>query len=287
MSDRVVRAMTDDGAFRIIAARTTDTVGETTRRQQLRGKDAAQLSELVTASILYRETMAPTHRVQVILQSEESGARLIADSHPDGWARGMKQGSAADGIVKKGATLTLMRTMYDGSLHQGTVAVGDSLRISDAFTSYMDMSEQVHAVVGLSATVADVSHAAAVKAAGGFLVQVLPETPEKAGALAVLTQRLEDDFGDLEARLIKTDASPEHLVEEIFWGMPHTILDTSDVRFGCHCSLTRVLASLASLGRAEIQSLIDEGDALDMNCDYCGQPYRIPIEQLKGLLSAS
>ena len=67
-ADTVLRAMTDDGAFRVMVARTTDTVRAIVAAQQVDGFAANQLGDLVTAAVLVRETMSPPNRVQVLLR---------------------------------------------------------------------------------------------------------------------------------------------------------------------------------------------------------------------------
>src|ERR1700678_881457 len=87
-ADSVVRAITEDGAFRVIAARTTETVRGAVAAQGARGVTARHFGELLTGAVLLREAMAPRQRVQAILKGAAKGS-LIADSHPDGTSRGL------------------------------------------------------------------------------------------------------------------------------------------------------------------------------------------------------
>ena len=89
LRDSALRAVTDDGAFRVITVRTTDIVRRMLAIRSLWGADAVQLAELVTGTILVRETMAPTHRVQGLLRSADGASLFIGDSDPDGGARGL------------------------------------------------------------------------------------------------------------------------------------------------------------------------------------------------------
>lgn len=286
MTDRVLRAMTDDGAFRIITARTTDTVTRAIAAQEVDGAAARVLGEMVTAAVLFRETMAPTLRVQGVIKGLDQSGQVIADSHPDGWNRGLVQRSdeAPPFRLGEGALMQMMRSLPNGELHQGLVELPAGGTVSHGLMGYMQQSEQT---VTMARVAAVLGEGGAVKAAGGYLVQLLPEAPEAEGALAIMAQRLEDDFSDIEARLVDTDASPDHLVEEIFWGMKHTRLDDSAIRFGCDCSRVRVLTSLSTLTRDEIRELIDGGEALEMSCDWCGTRYRVELAELEGLAQPS
>ena len=281
--DHVVRSMTDDGAFRLIAARTTDTVRGVVAAQKLEGEDARALGRLVTAAILYRETMAPTLRVQLIAQGAKGSGQMAADSNPEGWARGLlrRGGDAPLALAGGGAMLQMMRNLPNGSLHRGIVEIPDDGDLSRAFQGYMLVSEQIATMTSVDVVLDDEG---AVSAAGGYLVQILPEAQEREASMAVMTLRIED-FVDISARLIEHDAAPAHFVEEIFYGMPHTHLGDSDLRFGCNCSKERVMASLRTLGVPDLLSLVEQGETLETECDHCGTAYRVAIPELEAVLA--
>lgn len=283
-ADSVMRAMTDDGAFRIVAARTTDTAQRVIAAQNLSGAVAHDMADLVTASVLYRETMAPSLRVQCILRFAEDAGRMVADSHPDGWSRGILQSPSPDSppdVRSTPATLEMMRTLPSSDLHRGVVEVPKNGNLSEAFMRYMQLSEQVVSMISLGAALGDER-----PAVGGFVVQLLPEAKEAEAAMATMTKRLED-FVEIRDRLRTSDSSPSRLIEQIFEGMPFTWLHQSDIRFGCQCSQLRVMTALSLLDRSEIQELVEEGEPLSIGCDYCGASYTVEIAQLRGLLSES
>src|SRR5688500_10743534 len=90
-TDRAVTGVTYDGAFRVIALRTTQTVREAIRTQGVTGTNAANLADVLTGTILVRLTMAPTYRVQGIVRGAGNRGTLLGDSHPDGTARSLVQ----------------------------------------------------------------------------------------------------------------------------------------------------------------------------------------------------
>src|SRR5512146_832241 len=111
--DSVLRAITNDGAFRVVVARTTDTVRGAVGAQRGSGMTARHFGDLLTGSVLYRETMAPQLRVQGVLRGAQGKGSLVADSHPSGMTRGLIQlpRDGADVAMDDGALLQLMRTM--------------------------------------------------------------------------------------------------------------------------------------------------------------------------------
>ncbi len=282
--DAVMRAMTNDGAFRIVAARTTDTVRGVIAAQKLSGAVASDMADLVTAAVLYRETMAPSLRVQCIVRFADEGGRLVADSHPDGWCRGLVQAPSPDSppdVRVTPATLEMMRTLPNSELQRGVVEVPKSGNLSEAFMRYMQLSEQIVSMISLGSVTEGQT-----PTAGGYLVQLLPEAAEAETAMETMTKRLES-FVEIGDRLQASDGSPTRLIEQIFEGMPFTWLHESEIRFGCQCSQLRVMTTLSLLDRSEVQELVDEGEALSVGCDYCGASYTVEIAHLQGLLSAS
>jgi molecular chaperone Hsp33 len=279
-SDSVLRAMTDDGAFRVVTMRTTDTVQRVLETQAAWGDNGRLLGELVTGAALVRETMAPKHRVQGLFQSADSRARLVADADPSGGNRGLLTLQNTQQVKLEGGVLEMMRTLYTGEIHRGVVGIPDGGGISQALMAYMAASEQVASMIA----VACVLEGETVKAAGGYIVQLLPEVGR--GPLAVMTERLRD-FEVIDDLIIQLDAAPSPLLDELLYGMPFTRLDESPLRYECRCSSVRVMGALASLGREQLQELIDDGKVIEMGCDYCGTQYAVPPQQLKGLLEQS
>ena len=176
--------------------------------------------------------------------------------------------------------LRLMRTLHDGRLQQGVVEVPEG-GISDALMQYMLVSEQVTTMVAVS-TVLDSS--GNVQSAGGYLVQLLPGAQR--APLMVMTERLEE-FRVIDERIARPDFTAASLMDELLYAMPFTALGETDIRFECWCSQVSVMSALSSLPRTELQAMIEDGQVLDIRCDYCNTDYRVAPAELRGLLSAS
>lgn len=265
-----------------MVARTTHTVSEAIARQVVRGENARTFGDLLTATVLFRETMSPQLRVQGLLRGAHETGTLVADSQAGGLTRGLVQRRAEHERIEvgEGSFLQMMRTMHDGSVNRGIVHVPVGGDISAAMMEYMQTSEQIVTMLAVSTQFDDEGN---VCGAGGYLVQLLPEVGR--GPLMVMTERLED-FRNID-RQLKADFSPVRLRDELLYGMPFTHLDETPVRFECWCSESRLVAALATLDRAEIKSMIDDGAPLEIVCDYCGKDYRIHPSSLRGLLQKS
>jgi molecular chaperone Hsp33 len=279
--DSVLRAITNDGAFRVIVARTTDTVRGATAAQHGSGRTVQWFGDLITGSVLFRETMAPRLRVQGILKTSAGGS-LVADSHPSGKTRGLIQlpKGASELDVSSGALLRLMRSLPGGQLTQGIVEIPEPGGIPQALMAYMQSSEQVVSVISVGTLMVGDG----VRSAGGYIVQLLPEVGR--GPLMLMTERLAD-FRDISSLIADTSFTPGWLLEQILYGMEYTELDESPVGFDCWCDELRLMSALATLARADLLHLIEGGDVLEIRCEYCGREYRVPPARLRGLLDAS
>jgi molecular chaperone Hsp33 len=275
---RVIRGMTPKDGFRLVAVDSTSTVRGAIAAQNIAGEQARFFGELLTGITLVRETMAPKLRVQAVLKNEAAGS-MVADSHPGGMTRGLVS-LRGEGSFELGdeTVLQVMRALPNGELHQGVVRTEPAYGLSASFTTYMHTSEQVESAVGVACVV----DGDEVRAAGGYMLQKMP------GAefldLAKMTAHLEH-FESLEGSLLEVDADPEALLGEMLHDVDYDILERSEMNFGCNCSRQRFLSSLASIGRDELQSLAEEGEALDIECDYCASEYEISVPMLEGVLA--
>lgn len=297
-SDHIVRAMTDDGSFRIVTVRSTKTVSGVLDMQQVGGSTARHLADLTTGAILVRETMSPSLRVQGILKRPGRSGYLLADSHPSGRARGLASiEKERDCFELDHAILKMVRSLHNGRIQQGVVAVPEESDVSHALMTYMQESEQITTMIVVSALLSDATEQCAeppetsehhedgerrrVLAAGGYVLQLLPNARQD--LLAIMTERLED-FRNIDGFLRRDDFSPRLLITELLYGIDHTLLEDTPIRPGCWCSHASMMGALSTLHRSEIQEMVDDGEVLEIQCDYCRREYRVSPAQLRGLL---
>jgi molecular chaperone Hsp33 len=278
----VVRAVTRDGTFRVVSVDATSAVAGVLSAQTATGAAARCLGDLVVAAVLYRETMAPDLRVQVILKSKDGTHHAVADTIAGGSVRGLLQTAAGAGAFElgPGARIQVMRTLHDGRISQGIVEAPADGGVAGALMAYMQRSEQVHSMIAIG-TVFDGDR---VVRSGGYMVQLLPEVGT--GPLAIMAERLED-FRTLDAILPRDEFSATWLTGELLWGMPFEHTGQSAVRYSCWCDRARVIGAITSLDSAEIREIVDCKEPLEITCDYCGKVYSIAGLELRGLLDPS
>ncbi len=278
--DTVLRAFTEDYAFRVVAARTTDVVRQAIRSQGAEGETARAFADLLTGTVLVRETMAPQLRVQGILRDGRSKGRLVADAHPDGGTRGLVQPASPGQAIElgEGSMLEMMRTLPNRALHHGVVELPPGGGVSAALMAYMQQSEQIVSVIDVGTTLRD----GEIAAAGGFIVQLLPDA--QGSAIERMANRLEGvralgNLLDGGRRLL--DAVGELL------GEPVLELDERPLAFTCRCDELRLMAALTTLPRPDLEELLRDQQVIEIACDFCGKEYRIAPEKLRGLLQSS
>lgn len=286
MTDQAIRAITNDGAFRVVAIRVTDMVRGAIAAQQVSKGNAEVFAELMTGAVLVRETMSPGNRVQIILKPSgtTTGLTMIADSRPEGLTRGLVNNddfSEARMKLGSGTILQVMRALYNGELQQGIVETTGERGISGALTDYMLTSEQITSVIEVAARLGEDGE---IEHAAGFIVQLLPEvTPE---VLAPMTERLEDRPA-LEKVLSDRGADPTQMIANLLEGFEHTLLGEEEVFWGCTCSEVRLVGAMSTLSEEELRDIVEHDQSLDVTCEYCNTDYQLSSEQLRPLLDTN
>lgn len=266
--------MTMDGAFRLIAAVTTETARGALAAQTTGDELGLRLAELITSAVLVRETTQPVRRVQMVWR-DRRGRQLVADSLPEGLNRGIVNPGESTAVDAAGDhILQVNYTLPNGALHQGMVAVPDGDDMATALMRYMKQSEQIVSMIALTA----LPGPGGVRAVGGYVVQLLPEaTREVIGAMT-------DHLGNLPpiGNLIEgAGRTAAELAATVFDGFAHAELASSPLAFGCTCSEVRVMTSILTLPPDEVDSMLD-GDPLEVRCDACGKGYVITPDALRG-----
>jgi molecular chaperone Hsp33 len=271
--DRVVRAMTMDGAFRVIAAITTGTVRGALAAQATGDELALRLGELLTGAVLLRETTQPARRVQ-LLWRDRRGGTLVADSLPDGSNRAIVNPGADAAVLPGGDHLLQVHyTLPNSAMHQGTVAIPAGEDMSSALMRYLHQSEQILSMTAVAA----LPGPGGVRVAGGYVVQLLPEATRET------IDDMTDHVGNLDPIAVLLEGGARTagaLIAALMGTMEYEQLATSDLRFGCTCSEARVMSSILTLGDHEVDAMLG-GDPLEVRCDACGQMYRIETEELR------
>ena len=149
--------------------------------------------------------------------------------------------------------------------------------IAEDLTYYFATSEQIPSAVGLGVLVdKDLS----VRQAGGFIIQLMPFTDEK------VIDALEKKLSSVKSVTSMLDAgmTPEDILQELLGEFGVEITEKTETRFACNCSKERMEKALISIGRKELNEMIQEGKPIEMNCHFCNTNYNFTVEELKEIL---
>ena len=149
--------------------------------------------------------------------------------------------------------------------------------IAEDLTYYFAASEQVPSAVGLGVLM---NKDNTVRQAGGFIVQVMPFAEEETIA------KLEANVQKIQSvtTLLEQGHTPESLLEQVLDGFDIEINDRIPTEFYCNCSKERVEKALISIGRKELNEMIQEGKKVELNCHFCNTNYTFSVEELKEIL---
>ncbi len=144
------------------------------------------------------------------------------------------------------------------------------------FANYFTVSEQQPSLVSLGVLV----NGDAVLKAGGLLIQPMPGCEEATLEQLELRSPM---FASISREM--TYAPKEELLEDWFRGMKPELLERVPLRYHCGCSRERMEKALISLGRKELQTLIDEDQGAELGCHFCHSHYRFDTQALRELLA--
>jgi len=150
--------------------------------------------------------------------------------------------------------------------------------IAEDLTYYYATSEQVPSSVALGVLM---NKNNTVRRAGGFIIQLMPFADEE------VISKLEEKISMLEpiSSLLDKDMTPEMILEQLLGDFDMEILDKLPTSYECNCSKERVEKAVISIGRKDIQEMIDDNEPIEVNCHFCNEHYKFEVDELKVLLS--
>lgn len=164
-----------------------------------------------------------------------------------------------------------LKEPYVGQTHLVTSEIAEDL------TYYFYHSEQIPSVVSLGVLV---DKDTSIKQSGGFIIQLMP------GAEDEIITFLEEKIKDVKAvtTLFEEGYTPEAILEELLGEKGLQINEKLPTNFYCNCSKDRVEKALISVGREDLQSMIDDNEPIEMHCHFCNKKYEFKVEELKELV---
>ena len=178
--------------------------------------------------------------------------------------------------VGSSGTLTVVKDLGLKEPYSGSVPLVSG-ELGKDIAYYLSASEQVPSAVALGVYQ---DKTLSVEAAGGYLVQAMPDATEED------VTRVINNIENLPppSEIIRNGASARGIIEMALSGLKIKILGEQDLRFRCRCSKERFAGALVALGEKELDDMIREDHGAELTCEFCREQYSFTEDELKGLL---
>lgn len=288
--DYIVRATAANGQIRAFAATTRNLVEEARSRHNTSPVVTAALGRFLTAGAMMGAMLKGDKDIltlQINGSGPMKGMTVTADSKANvkGYAyepvvmipanaKGKLDVAGAVGI----GILNVIKDMGMKEPYNGQTVLQTS-EIAEDLTYYFATSEQVPSSVGLGVLM---ERDNTVKQAGGFIIQLMPFAGEE-----VITA-LETTLGQISSvtSMLDEGNTPEQILDRLLGGLDGgvEILDRIPTQFYCNCDKKRIEKAIISIGKKDIQEMIDDGKEIEVKCHFCNTAYQFSVQELEGIL---
>lgn len=289
MSEYMVRATAAEGQIRVFAVTAKDLVERAKNHHNTSPVMTAALGRLLMGGVMMGAMMKGEKDILTIqIQCSGPAKGLMVTSDALGHVKGYPfvndvilpandKGKLDVGHALDLGVMSVIKDMGMKEPYVGQVALQTG-EIGDDLTYYFATSEQIPSSVGLGVLM---NKDNTVKAAGGFILQLMPFAEEE------LISDIEKKIGALQSvtSLIENGETPEQLLSAVLGDIGFEVTDTLPVEFRCDCSRERILKSLATLGKKDLDELIHSGEGIEVKCQFCNTAYTFSPEDLKEIRS--
>ena len=289
--DYIIRATGANHQVRIFAASTRETVEYARAIHAASPVATAALGRLLTAGAMMgcmQKGEKDVLTLQIKCSGPIKGLTVTADSnaHVKGYVDNpvVMLPPNAKGKLDVGGALDMgvMSIIKDMGLKEPYVGQTHlvSGEIAEDLAYYFATSEQVNSVVALGVLMEKDN---TVKQAGGFILQLMPFAEEE------VIVKLEENIGKLPSvtTMLEEGNTPEEMIARVLEGFDVEIMDKISTEFDCNCSKERVERAIVSIGKDEIESMIEAGEPIEVNCHFCNSHYIFSVDELKEILEKS
>lgn len=292
MKDCIVRALTKDKTIRAFAAVTTDMVNKAREIHNTSPVATAALGRTLTAAAMMGTMLKgekDTLTIQIKGDGPLGGIVAVADSkanvkgyvHQPHIDLPLKSNGKLDvgAAVGRNGYLGIVRDLGLKEPYIGKVPLVTG-EIAEDITFYYARSEQIPSAVALGVLVdVDLS----VKASGGFIVQLMPGADEKTVDI------LENTIAQIPpvTSMMSDGISGESMLERVLSKFEWDTIDIVKTQYNCGCSRERIEKALISLGRKELQDIIEEQGQAELTCHFCNGIYHFSKQELEDLLDSA
>lgn len=288
---KLIRCISTDGTLTVMAADTTDIVNEAVKIHKTSAVISAALGRLLTAASLMGSALkGKDDSITVKINGGGPAGTVLAVSDSSGNPRGYVQNSVVEiplnekgkldvkGAVGTDGFLTVIKDLGLKEPYVGQIPIVSG-EIAEDITQYYATSEQVPSVVALGVLV---NPDLTIKAAGGFIIQLLPT------AMDDTIEKVEKSIQNIESvtQMIEKGMTPEEICHHVLSEFEIEELDSANPVYKCSCSKQRVEAALISTGREALEEMAQD-EKTEVGCQFCNKKYVFTPKDIRELLKRS
>ena len=285
---RLIRCITSDGCVTAMAIDTTDIVNEAVRLHETSAVVSAALGRLLTAASMMGSALkSSVGSVTLRVSGDGPIGSVVAVSDSNGNVRGYVGNNVVEIPLNPKGKLDVGGAIGEGNLYvlkdlgmkepyNGVIPLVSG-EIAEDITAYFAESEQIPTVCALGVLVnPDLS----VKAAGGYIIQLLPTADEE------IIDKVEKSIEKIQpiTTLLSNGMSLEDIVKTTLNLFDVEVLDESNVEYKCTCSYERTKKVLMTLGADDLEKLASESEVTSVNCHFCNSVYKFTSSEIKELI---
>lgn len=287
--DTIIRMIAKDAPIKAMAIQAKGIVERAREiHKTLPVATAALGRTLMAASMMGQQIKEKDGSVTLRINGGGPLGSILAVSDSDGNVRGYVQNGQVELPLKGPAkldvgtavgtngSLTVIKDLKLKEPYVGTIPLVSG-EIAEDITAYFAESEQIPTACALGVLVGKDQ---SVTAAGGYIIQLLPGAPDD------IIDKIESGIQNAGAvsRLLAAGMDGQVVLETVLHGFDLEILETQPVEYRCYCSRDRVTRTLISLGRTELQSIVDDGKDIHIDCQFCDKIYDYTPDQVRQIL---
>ncbi|MBR6694656.1 MAG: Hsp33 family molecular chaperone HslO [Clostridia bacterium] len=286
---KIIRCITNDGTVMAVGIDSTDIVNEAVRIHETSAVVSAALGRLLTAASMMGDMLkGKDNSITLRLAGDGPAGSLIAVSDFEGNVRGYVQNPIVEiplnnngkldvaGAVGKSGTLYVIKDVGLKEPYNGSVPI-ISGEIAEDITAYYAISEQIPTVCALGVLV---NPDLTVKAAGGYIIQLLPTADDG------IIDRVEKSIEGIApvTKMLDSGMSIEQIIKTALKDFEVEVLDEGEAEYKCNCSRERVERALISTGREELESMAKELPEIEVKCHFCDKKYVFSPQEILNLV---
>ena len=260
MKDYLVRGLVNSKNCRVFACKTTNLVDEARKHHNLWPTASAAIGRMMSATLMMAKMNKNQEKMTVVINGGGPIGTMMTVTNGDGNIKGFVANPEVHYTYNDTGKLAVGVAVG----HEGTLQVIRDMGLKEPFTGSVPLQTGV--------LVNDTNE---VLASGGFIIQLLPEA-------------IEEDIDYIEkvvaqcppvSKLINEGKSPEEILKQLFDDVE--ITEKQDLFFKCDCSKEKMGKALITVGKDELQAMIDEDHGCELSCQFCNKKYQFSEEELK------